>query len=164
MVEARIGDARLPPRFWDKIQVDGETGCWLWTASKNWGYGVFSWDGRSRRAHRVAYAELVGPIPDGLELDHVRARGCRHLNCCNPRHLEPVTHAVNARRGDGAKRWRDKTHCPKGHPYDRANTIVRARGHRGCRSCDRARKQTPEYKEAKREYNRAYRAARKAER
>jgi HNH endonuclease len=97
--------ARTPPseRFWAKINKGGpipehrsDLGpCWLWTAATNYGYGVFRIDRRSIYAHRYAYELLVGPIPDGLQLDHL----CRVPPCVNPTHLEPVTHRENILRG-----------------------------------------------------------------
>lgn len=122
------------------VKVD-ESGCWLWQGqiSRN-GYG------RCRvgpgkplvAAHRVSYEHYVGPIPEGLQLDHVKERGCTHRNCVNPEHLEPVTGSTNTMRQDHAERR--VTECPKGHPYDEANTIITPQGHRRCRECDRARK------------------------
>ncbi len=116
----------IEDRFWAK--VDKTETCWLWTGSLNQqGYGQVAVRvaGRqtSARAHRFAHELLVGPIPDGLELDHL----CRVRNCVNPAHLEPVTHAENLRRSPTAfrrlgDRQRAKTHCPQGHPYDEANT------------------------------------------
>lgn len=83
-------------RFWSKVvEIDGDGSCWLWTAAKSGkGYGCVVIDRRRYPAHRVAYEMFVGPIPEGLEIDHL----CRVRNCVNPAHLEPVTHAENVRR------------------------------------------------------------------
>jgi hypothetical protein len=106
------------------------------------GYGRFWVDGRYVRAHRFAYELVVGPIAEGLQLDHVKARGCEYRHCVNPAHLEPVTQQENIRRGDAcrvaAARMADKTHCPQGHPFDEVNTYHDRRGWRGCRACRRA--------------------------
>lgn len=86
---------RLPlhRRLWDKFTISD--GCWEWTAQINPnGYGSFKVDGRPRRAHRVVYEWLVGPIPAGLELDHL----CFNKACVRPDHLEPVTHKENMQR------------------------------------------------------------------
>lgn len=94
-------------RFLEKVEVD-PSGCWLWTAKRNSkGYGIF-WTGPKtkeragtwNRAHRVAYRLFVGPIPDGMLLDHL----CRVPGCVNPDHLEPVTNRENLLRGIASRR------------------------------------------------------------
>jgi hypothetical protein len=152
--------ARLPrgateeERFWSKVDKSGD--CWLWLGSLNEeGYGKFH-SGRSCvRAHRYAYKLLVGPIPPGLNLDHLchtRDESCRlgnecpHRRCVNPAHLEPVTQRENVHRSPlarsveaAAASIRNRTHCPRNHPYDEANTGWRKSGHRYCRACNRER-------------------------
>ena len=124
--------------------VDKTDCCWLWTGALNeHGYGVFNKPADTPRgmatckAHRFAYELLVGPIPEGLDLDHVYVRGCRYRNCVNPAHLEPVTNHENSLRGLRSQ----KTHCPQGHKYTVENTRigVSAYGHpdRQCRTCER---------------------------
>lgn len=124
----------LPPRMQAKIHL-GDSGCWLWIAALNRnGYGLARF-GRVRVAHRVTYELLVGPIPGGLDLDHL----CRVRNCVNPSHLEPVTRRENLRRGE--HNYRDATHCQQGHPYAGDNLrISPADGGlaRICRECARA--------------------------
>lgn len=133
------GDPRLPDRFWNKVQPEPNSGCWLWTASTTGGYGMFGLSkGTIRRAHIIAYITLVGDVPAGLQLDHL----CRTRECCNPLHLEPVTQRENLIRGNGfAGRAARVTHCPKGHPYDEKNTRWYKNQHgyesRGCRECNR---------------------------
>lgn len=79
--------------------------CWVWVARLNRnGYGRLSHLGEERMAHRLSYEVQVGPIPDGLLLDHV----CRVRCCVNPRHLEPVTHQINTLRGQALLFGRDK--------------------------------------------------------
>ncbi len=118
-------------RFWEK--VNKTDGCWEWTAASVRGYGVFRLQGTRKNtpAHRFAYELVKGPIPVGLQLDHL----CRNPSCVRPDHLEPVTQAENARRGVRAM----QTHCHNGHPYDEANTYRgqdnRGRWHRRCRAC-----------------------------
>lgn len=123
-------------RFWAKVDTSGE--CWLWTAATHHdGYGTF-WvreDQQLRRAHRYAYELLVGPIPDGLDLDHL----CRVRACVNPAHLEPVTRSENVRRGAGGVLQPPRTHCKHGHEFTQENTYEN-RGKRFCRQCDRDRK------------------------
>ncbi len=89
-------------------------------------------------AHRVVYARLCGPIPDGLQLDHL----CRNHACVNPKHLEPVTAKENVHRGVGvAVQNMKKTHCPSGHPLEEGNLVLsrfNSKGHRICLTCYRA--------------------------
>jgi len=129
----------LPPRVMAKIQMVA-SGCWEWCGARtNHGYGnlTIKIEGkrRWRNAHRFVYEALVGPVPDGLELDHL----CRVRHCVNPDHLEPVTPWENNHRSPISNA--SKTHCPAGHPYDEKNTgINRAsngRVGRRCRACDR---------------------------
>ena len=130
-----IGDPRLPERFWAKVEPEPNTGCWLWTASlSSGGYGQFMIrpSPKPERAHRLAYETLVGPIPEGLELDHL----CRVRSCCNPSHLEAVTHRENVLRGTSpyASAAR-KTHCDHGHPLDSTRWKGRKRTIRCCSVC-----------------------------
>lgn len=122
---------RIPPeeRFWPKVDKDGLDGCWLWTARTLEGYGLFAATPTlTVRAHRWSYEQFVGPIPEGLVIDHL----CRNPSCVNPDHLEPVTRLENARRGlKGALR----THCKYGHPLDDANTYHARGNRRVCRTC-----------------------------
>jgi hypothetical protein len=76
-----------------------DTPCWIWTSVTTKGYGRFR-AGRFHRAHKLAYEHWVGPVPDGLVLDHK----CRQRACVNPPHLEPVTNAVNLVRAAQARR------------------------------------------------------------
>lgn len=122
----------LNERFWAKVQKDDATDCWLWTGALNsTGYGQWGVVGKSRSTHRVAYEALVGPIPDGLTIDHL----CRVKVCCNPAHLEPVTIAENIRRAGAAIEQ-----CVNGHDYTAENTLRNSQGHRYCRECNNARR------------------------
>lgn len=161
VLESRAG--RLAPlpvlsqedRFWAK--VDKTEGCWNWVAAIDAaGYGRFMWPG-GQLAHRFAYELLIGPIPEGLDLDHqchnadktcAGGNGCLHRRCVNPAHLEPATRSTNNQRGHtgevhvGTKR----THCRRGHEFTPENTYTYPRplkGHntlrRQCRICQRER-------------------------
>ena len=143
--EDAFGDSRLPQRFWSKVKLVDcvlrpDLGlCWLWLgAHKSDGYGELIIGSRTdgtrkvASAPRFAYEILVGPIPEGLEPDHL----CRNPGCVNPAHLEIVTHHENTLRGDAGKHNSVKTHCPKGHPYDENNTSI-YHGHRSCKACHR---------------------------
>lgn len=121
----------LPERIESKIgRSNGD--CWLWlSAFTKSGYGTIWWNGKSRRAHRVIYELLVGPISEGMQLDHL----CRNRSCVNPSHLEPVTNLENIRRGDAGINSKRKTHCPNGHVYDEGNIRIDGEGYRSCRVC-----------------------------
>lgn len=121
-------------RFWEKVNVNTPSGCWEWLGKLNEdGYGSFYENKIVHRAHRWSYESIVGPIPDGLEIDHL----CRNRACVNPEHMEPVTHAENVRRGKSHEVNRKKTHCPQGHPYSGDNLYVSPKGYRACRTCQR---------------------------
>lgn len=84
----------LSERFWSKVRVTHE--CWLWIAGlDHYGYGQFHLDRKVVKAHRLAYELVIGPIPVGLDIDHV----CRVRRCVNPWHMELVTRGENVRRG-----------------------------------------------------------------
>lgn len=105
----------LQERFIAKVDRSGD--CWLWTAGRySEGYGKIQVDGQSRLAHRIAYELFIGPIPEGLELDHL----CRIRHCVNPGHLEPVTHQANLLRSPiaPAALHARRTHCLRGHLLD----------------------------------------------
>jgi hypothetical protein len=111
-VATELSPDMLPPLLAAKIEVDPESGCWMWLAGLRGGYGQVRWGGRNWAAHRLVYELLVGPIADGLDIDHL----CRTPPCVNPEHTEQVTRRENIRRGTcpAAVNAR-KTHCAKGH-------------------------------------------------
>jgi hypothetical protein len=122
-------------RFMSHVRVLS-SGCWEWTGHLNNGYGKFWIDGRPMRNPRAAWTVQRGPVPKGLEPDHL----CRYRPCVNCDHMELVTHLENVRRGNAGKHLLDRTHCAKGHPYTERNTRVRIQKNgnprRTCRTCE----------------------------
>ncbi len=97
------------------------------------GYGR---DARTRRAHRALWIAVNGPVPDGLQLDHL----CRVRHCVNPSHLEPVTPRQNSLRGETvARRRSEQTHCIHGHPLSGDNLYVFRENTRNCKRCSMIR-------------------------
>ena len=141
----------LRARFEEKVNRDGpipeqwpELGpCWTWLAGhfKQTGYALLCTkrdDGKWRpgTAHRIAWELYVGPIPPGLQVDHL----CRNRGCVNPRHLEPVTQKVNLARGDSQSAIAVRTNrCHRDHEFTPENTRIKRNGKRDCRACARIR-------------------------
>lgn len=111
-------------RFLAKVDVRVD-GCWEWNgATRSSTYGAFAYGGRRKvvQAHRWSYEHFVGPVPEGMQIDHL----CRNRACVRPDHLEPVTPRENTRRGTvgevNRRRLAAVTHCPAGHEYTAENT------------------------------------------
>lgn len=125
----------LADRLWAKTAFGDWLDCWRWQGHiAPTGYGTIGAGGKygdKLLVHRVSYELLVGPIPEGLEIDHL----CRNRACLNPLHLEAVTPRENVRRGALVAL---KTHCAQGHPWTTEN-VVRRKRYRTCRICERTR-------------------------
>ena len=130
----------VPARIKSRISVS-ETGCWVWQrGSDRHGYGRMKVGGKEMLAHRVSYEAFVGPIPEGMTIDHL----CKVTLSVNPSHLEPVSNKENILRSDGITALAArKTHCKAGHLLGGENLYF-FKGHRHCRACNAAR--TMKYK------------------
>lgn len=141
-------------RFWSKVDRRGpQTGlvagrCYDWTGSKDkWGRGRLNINRIPALAYRWLWEQEHGPVPAGLELDHL----CKRPVCVRSSHLEAVTHKVNMERADmsgNGARQRAQTHCLHGHPLSGDNLRIESDGSRCCRTCrlDRQRRNQPIYR------------------
>lgn len=132
-------------RFWFSIEKTDD--CWYWTGALTKGYAVIILsDGSRVYAHRLAYEVQVGPIPEGMEIDHLchttecqAGELCPHRRCVRGDHLAPANHYDNMMRGTGfAPMNAAKTHCPHGHPYSGNNLLItksKTGFARRCRTC-----------------------------
>lgn len=128
----------IEERFWQ--MVEKTENCWNWKGSVGNNYGMYYVNGKSKRAHRIAFELLASKIPDGLTLDHL----CKNTLCVNPKHLEPVTLSENSRRENVWKRENViRTRCEKGHPWKPENIRKTWLGYNECNIC-------------KKDYNRKY--------
>lgn len=133
-------------RFAEKVDLSDPDECWQWTAYVDpAGYGRFGVERKADYAHRVSFELLVGPIPDGLVIDHL----CRNRACVNPDHLEPVTELQNIQRGytargigpicnqcgtakvTGSNGFRVCRHCQNNRAWERREEYKRKRSERG---------------------------------
>lgn len=129
-------------RLIERSIIDPDTQCWVWQGSlvptAGTGYGRINVRGKAMLAHRAAYEEWIGPIPEGLEIDH----HCENTRCVNPDHLEAVTHQVNSVRSSGtAAANARKTHCKRGHEFTEENIYWQTGRYgkqRVCRACQKS--------------------------
>lgn len=123
------------PKRWEDYPepvLDSGSGCLRWQGTHDRsGYGTL---GRRGRVHRIAWEREHGPIPEGMVIDHVAARGCVWKDCVNVQHLEPVSIGENSRRGTRLQAQLARTHCPANHPYTPENTYWQGTK-RSCKKC-----------------------------
>lgn len=165
---AKMGRPRTPPieRFQMYMKAV-DSGCIEWTGTiDKYGYGQFGPGGRnvaSVGAHRWSYEHHVGPIPEGMQIDHL----CRNRKCVNPAHLEAVTLRENVLRSQSPSAINaKKTHCIYGHPLTPDNIYTSGHG-RSCKVCKKEtsdRNYRKRNKETRDEYNARRRARRAAAR
>jgi hypothetical protein len=136
-VKDALGREAIVERFVESFLFD-EDECWYWMGPiDRKGYGRFNTALGRFSAHRYSYMLWIGPIAEGLELDHL----CRHRDCVNPAHLEAVTHRVNVLRSQAPPaRQARQTHCKNGHPFNGDNLIIDSLGRRVCRACGLVRR------------------------
>lgn len=122
--------------FWKHVdRSGGDNACWPWTSWMNSkGYGKFKLCGWHSSAHRIAYAVTHGEIPEGYDIDHI----CNNRACCNPSHLQAISHRENVLRSENtiAGRQSRQTHCKRGHPLSGDNLLMEG-NKRFCRECKR---------------------------
>jgi hypothetical protein len=126
-----------------------ENGCWIWLGAITHGYGVLGHNSYGNRslAHRASYVAHKGAVPAGLCLDHL----CRVRACCNPDHMEPVSHRINCIRGTSPSAVNaHKTACIYGHPLSGDNLRILKTGVRQCITCGRRRNKEQSIREAAR--------------
>lgn len=132
-----------------KIEPITESGCWIWEGRTDFGYGTAWFKQKRTKAHRFVFEVLKGPIPKGLQLDHL----CRVRCCVNPDHMEPVSHRTNILRGIGHTAVNHKKiYCKRGHRLEGYNVMHIHAGNsilRSCRICSVSR--TKQYRLAKKE-------------
>ncbi len=141
MLCSEMNGPATPWVTWRRFTASRRWDCWEWQgALDRGGYGKLSGtdsEGKRRHiiAHRFVYEQLIGPIPDGLTIDHL----CLNKACVNPYHLEPVSNRENIRRAaaHGLLGGARKTHCKYGHEFSPENTRRDKHGHRSCRACAR---------------------------
>lgn len=107
-------------------------GCWEWTGSLSYGYGILTYKRKRMRVHICTFNHFVGPVPVRSELDHL----CKNKRCCNPDHLEPVSHRVNILRSDHPNVvLMHRGVCKRGHAIAGDNALPTSDGRIRCKKC-----------------------------
>lgn len=151
--------ADAPPLFFERrlgglfpanpAAEQGINDCLIWNGARSKaGYGQKRVNGKLEYTHRLAAERRFGPIPEGMQVDHL----CRNRACYNPAHLEIVTQQENVRRGEAGqhkKALRQRQHCGRGHELTPENVYLTRSGARECRTCKNEWQR--EYRRQKRE-------------
>ncbi len=139
-------------RFYEKVVRSDTlfyngTPCLLWTGGGTTdGYGQCYYQGRKYMSHKWHYEVTVGPVPEGMDLDHL----CEHRRCLDPSHLKISTHQENLLRGNTVTGInKRKTECLRGHPFDEKNTRIIPGIGRKCRTCEGIWRETARQKKGK---------------
>ena len=131
--------SQLPERWRDKIEIESNSGCWLWTgAVSKSGYAIVVVAGRNCQPRNLIWEQFIGPIEKGIVLDHL----CHTPSCINPAHAEAITHRENIERSLHANGLPWRTHCRRGHEYA-VTGLYMVDSHIGpqrrCKVCDKMR-------------------------
>lgn len=130
-------------RLLEKVEKDFVKGCWLWRGSTSNGYGYIGYKNKNLRVHIVSYLIFKGKFPIGFDIHHK----CNVRNCCNPDHLEAITHLENVLKSTSpAAIAAQQTQCINGHPFDQIY-----KGRRRCGTC--AKNNSKRQRERKRKLN-----------
>lgn len=153
MAQGRAAGLTDAQRLWRRFYRDAN-GCWIWTGATTNGYGRVGMSDPRRRtvlAHRAMYELIVGPIPDGMTLDHL----CEVTLCINPMHLEPCApkdNTLRSTRNPLMVAYRNRT-CTKGHPISGDNRMKHGTKYE-CRTCVNARRRKTQSNQTRQEQNR----------
>lgn len=100
-----------------QVEVDPDSGCWVWPLALNQkGYGEVSFQGKKWYVHRLMFSVFVGPLEEGLQVDHIE---CISTACCNPEHLRQISASGNQQNQRGLRA--NNTSGQPGVTWDKKN-------------------------------------------